>query len=79
MLLSRSPSRGAIIASRLPAPTLNNLAHHRAGAGEPLVLLHGVGESTVGWQPIRQALSDDYEVIAFDLPGFGRSPALPQE
>jgi pimeloyl-ACP methyl ester carboxylesterase len=41
-------------------------------------LLHGVGESAVGWQPIRQALSDDYDVIAFDLPGFGRTPALPQ-
>ena len=56
---------------------LNNLAHHRAGAGEPLVLLHGVGESTVGWQPVHQALSDNYDVIAFDLPGFGRSPTLP--
>ena len=30
----------------------------------------------VGWQPIHQALSDDYDVIAFDLPGFGGSPAL---
>jgi pimeloyl-ACP methyl ester carboxylesterase len=41
-------------------------------------LLHGVGESAVGWQPVHQALSDDYDVIAFDLPGFGRSPALPR-
>ena len=41
------------------------------------MLLHGVGESAVGWRPIHQALSDDYDVIAFDLPGFGRSPALP--
>jgi pimeloyl-ACP methyl ester carboxylesterase len=40
-------------------------------------LLHGVGESAVGWQPIHQTLSDNYDVIAFDLPGFGRSPALP--
>src|SRR4029450_10529935 len=46
-------------------------------AGAPLVLLHGIGESAVGWQPIHQALSDHYDVIAFDLPGFGRSPALP--
>jgi pimeloyl-ACP methyl ester carboxylesterase len=41
-------------------------------------LLHGIGESAVGWQPIHQALSDRYDVIAFDLPGFGRSPALPR-
>ena len=40
-------------------------------------MLHGVGESAVGWQPIHQALSDHYDVIAFDLPGFGRSPTLP--
>lgn len=40
-------------------------------------MVHGVGESTVGWQPVHQALSDNYDVIAFDLPGFGRSPALP--
>ena len=69
--------RGDIIASRLSAPTTNNLAHHRTGAGEPLVLLHGVGESAVGWQPIHQALSDHYDVITVDFPGFGRSPALP--
>jgi pimeloyl-ACP methyl ester carboxylesterase len=36
-----------------------------------------VGESAVGWQPIHQALSDHYDVIAMDLPGFGHSPALP--
>jgi len=40
-------------------------------------LLHGVGESAVGWRPVQEALSDNYDVIAFDLPGFGRSPALP--
>jgi pimeloyl-ACP methyl ester carboxylesterase len=69
--------RGDIIASQLPALTTNNLAGHRTGAGEPLVLLHGVGESVVGWRPVHDALSDDYDVIAFDLPGFGHSPALP--
>jgi pimeloyl-ACP methyl ester carboxylesterase len=71
------PHRGDIIASRLSAPTTNNLAHRRTGAGEPLVLLHGVGESGVGWRPVHDALNKDYDVIAVDLPGFGRSPALP--
>ena len=28
--------------------------------GEPLVLLHGIGESVVGWQPVHDALSKDY-------------------
>jgi pimeloyl-ACP methyl ester carboxylesterase len=36
-----------------------------------------VGESVVGWRPVHNALSKDYDVIAFDLPGFGHSPALP--
>ena len=77
VLKPSTPRRGAINASRLAEPTINKLAHHRTGAGQPLVLLHGIGESAVGWQPFRQALSDDYDVIAFDLPGFGHSPALP--
>ena len=51
---------------------------HRVGAGEPLVLLHGLGESHIGWRPVIQALAAEYDVIAIDLPGFGRSPALPR-
>ncbi len=50
---------------------------HRSGAGEPLVLLHGLGESSVGWRPVMAALAVEYDVIAIDLPGFGGSPALP--
>ncbi len=56
------------------APTLHV---HRVGAGEPLVLLHGLGESHIGWRPVIEALAANYDVIAIDLPGFGRSPALP--
>ena len=50
---------------------------HREGAGEPLVLLHGLGESQVGWRPVTGALAAVDDVMAIDLPGFGRSPALP--
>jgi pimeloyl-ACP methyl ester carboxylesterase len=50
---------------------------HRTGAGEPLVLLHGLGESSIGWRPVIAELATQYDVIAIDLPGFGRSPALP--
>ena len=31
----------------------------------------------VGWRPVHEALSKDYDVIAIDLPGFGHSPPLP--
>jgi len=50
---------------------------HRTGNGEPLVLLHGLGESSIGWRPVIAELAAQYDVIAIDLPGFGRSPALP--
>jgi pimeloyl-ACP methyl ester carboxylesterase len=50
---------------------------HRVGSGAPLVLLHGLGESHVGWRPVIDGLAEDFDVIALDLPGFGRSPSLP--
>ena len=54
-----------------------SLVRHRAGAGEPLVLLHGVGESSVGWRPVQDSLARRHEVIVLDLPGFGTAPPLP--
>ncbi len=50
---------------------------HRTGSGTPLVLLHGMGESHVGWRPMIDRLAAHHDVLAIDLPGFGRSPALP--
>jgi len=58
-------------------PTTGPLFVHRAGSGEPLVLLHGLGESHIGWRPVIDRLVTEFDVIAIDLPGFGRSPALP--
>jgi pimeloyl-ACP methyl ester carboxylesterase len=31
----------------------------------------------VGWRPVQEALSGEYDVIVLDLPGFGSAPALP--
>ncbi|MDG4536605.1 alpha/beta fold hydrolase [Streptomyces sp. AV19] len=53
------------------------VAYRRTGAGEPLVLLHGIGHHLQGWDPVLEILAAEHEVIALDLPGFGRSPALP--
>jgi pimeloyl-ACP methyl ester carboxylesterase len=50
--------------------------HHRVGSGPPLVLLHGVGHHWQAWQPVLELLARDFEVLACDLPGFGRSEAL---
>ena len=48
-----------------------------AGAGPPLVLLHGVGHHWQAWRPVIGHLLPSYDVIACDSPGFGRSTPLP--
>jgi pimeloyl-ACP methyl ester carboxylesterase len=53
------------------------LNHVRAGAGEPIILLHPLGAELVVWEPVIDRLAAEREVIALDMPGFGRSPALP--
>jgi len=45
----------------------------RVGAGEPLLLLNGLGANLEMWQPLVRELAGEREVIAFDLPGTGRS------
>jgi pimeloyl-ACP methyl ester carboxylesterase len=54
-----------------------DLNHHRAGSGEPLVLIHGIGSRWQMWEPVMDALSARHDVIAVDLPGFGQSPMPP--
>jgi pimeloyl-ACP methyl ester carboxylesterase len=54
-----------------------DLNHHRAGRGQPLVLLHGVGHHWQTWSPVIPRLKERFEVIAADSPGFGSSPPLP--
>lgn len=71
---TKTPTTTHTAANPTPAAGLHV---HRVGTGEPLVLLHGLGESHVGWRPVIDALAAEYDVIAIDLPGFGRSPALP--
>ena len=46
---------------------------HRAGKGEPVILLHGLGASSYSWRYALPELAKHYEVFAPDLPGFGRT------
>jgi (E)-2-((N-methylformamido)methylene)succinate hydrolase len=48
-----------------------------AGAGAPVVLLHGVGMRAEAWGPQIAALSAHNHVIAPDMPGHGDSAPLP--
>lgn len=45
----------------------------RAGKGEPVILLHGLGASSYSWRFVVPELAKRYEVFAPDLPGFGRT------
>lgn len=50
---------------------------HRGGAGEPLVLIHGIGHTWRGWRPMLPLLEERFDVLAVDMPGFGHSAPLP--
>lgn len=44
-----------------------------AGAGEPVLLLHGLGATKGSFLPTVAALAPSFQTIAVDLPGFGDS------
>ena len=45
-----------------------------SGAGEPLVLIHGMGSASTAWKPIRPLLNQHFKVITLDLPDMARLP-----
>ena len=47
----------------------------RGGSGEPLVLLHGLEDSSERWVPAAEILARTNDVAVIDLLGFGDSPA----
>ncbi len=50
-----------------------NIHYLEAGVGEPLILIHSLGQSLYTWRGVFAELSDHYRVIAIDLPGHGYS------
>jgi pimeloyl-ACP methyl ester carboxylesterase len=55
------------------------LEHRRAGNGEPLVLIHGIGSCWQVWAPILPALEAKHDVLALSLPGYGKSAPVDGE
>lgn len=48
--------------------------HYRtAGEGMPLVLLHGLGNNSGSWSKQLAGLQNQFQVIAWDTPGYGES------
>jgi pimeloyl-ACP methyl ester carboxylesterase len=49
------------------------LNYLRKGTGEALVFIHGLGSASTIWRSITEPLSNDFDTIAIDLPGHGKS------
>lgn len=47
-----------------------------AGRGDPVVLVHGLGNSSLAWRRVIPGLARGHRVIAPDLPGFGHSSPI---
>jgi pimeloyl-ACP methyl ester carboxylesterase len=47
-----------------------------AGAGPPVILLHGLGGAAANWIEVAPTLARSHRVVALDLPGHGASPPL---
>jgi pimeloyl-ACP methyl ester carboxylesterase len=52
---------------------LGEIAVLRAGQGDPVVMLHGLGATKASFLPTVAALAPRFRVVAIDLPGFGDS------
>ena len=50
-----------------------------AGSGEPLLLLHGFGETHLAWRKIAPRLAQRFRVVLMDLRGYGWSAAPASE
>jgi pimeloyl-ACP methyl ester carboxylesterase len=55
------------------APDGTSIAWSRTGAGDPVVLVHGITESADSFEPVIELLAATHEVIALDLRGHGES------
>ena len=48
----------------------------RDGSGEPLFLMHGNGQSVFAWEEVLPSLSQNFDCIAWDMPGQGDSEVI---
>jgi 4,5:9,10-diseco-3-hydroxy-5,9,17-trioxoandrosta-1(10),2-diene-4-oate hydrolase len=68
--------------SRFAGTAMMRLHWHEAGAGDPVVLLHGGGPGASGWSnfgPNLPVFAERFRTLVPDQPGFGRSDAPPVE
>jgi len=54
-----------------------NWHYEVSGAGETIVMIHGLGASGRIWQAQKDFLQTDFQVITLDLPGHGKTSWMP--
>ena len=58
---------------------MSDTPHHvERGHGPAVVFLHGIGGDGTSWLPELDAMSGRCRAVAWDMPGYGDSPALPE-
>jgi pimeloyl-ACP methyl ester carboxylesterase len=57
---------------------MNALSYREQGVGPTLILIHGFPLNQQVWNGFAEKLSEHLHVVTLDLPGFGKSPGLPQ-
>ena len=73
-VLAGEPAKAAVGFIEVdPAITLRHMVVHNPNPKGTVLLLHGFPETLYVWQDMSAALADDYEVHAFDWPGYGQS------
>jgi pimeloyl-ACP methyl ester carboxylesterase len=53
--------------------TRGGISYRAAGHGPPVVLLHGLGSTSLSWIAQLTGLADEYRMIAWDAPGYAES------
>lgn len=61
--------------AKFPRRKSKAISYREAGAGQALVLLHGIGSSSASWLFQLESLKG-YRLIAWDAPGYGESEFL---
>lgn len=56
---------------------METLYHREQGSGPTLILIHGFPMNQQVWNDFAEKLSGNFQVVTLDLPGFGKSNALP--
>ncbi|MGC1243062.1 MAG: alpha/beta hydrolase [Chryseosolibacter sp.] len=55
-----------------------SINYREQGSGTTVILIHGFPLNQLMWNDFEEKLSDTLQVVTIDLPGFGKSPGLPE-